>query len=40
MSIPRVPYDEPLTPGLRDKEDKEPTQAIGFTADIISEDLD
>lgn len=33
-SIPNVPYDEPLTPGLRKKEDTQPIQAIGFMADL------
>ena len=35
-SIPRVPYEEPLVPGLRKKQEQ--TNAIGFTAKIGGED--
>lgn len=31
----RVPYSEPLTPGLRKTQ---PTNAIGFTAELLSLD--
>lgn len=37
LGFNRRPYDEPLTPGLR-REEK--TNAIGFTARIVSEDDD
>ena len=37
--LPRLGFDEPLTPGLRTKENKDRTiEAIGFTADITSGD--
>ena len=35
-SIPRVPYEEPLTPGLR--KENEQINAIGFTAKIGGEE--
>ena len=34
LSYPRIPYSEPLTPGLRKKE---PTNQIGFTVDLLNE---
>ena len=34
LSIPRVPYNEPLTPGLR--KHRVDTTAIGFTHDLMS----
>ena len=33
LSIPRIPYNEPLTPGLR--KHKIDTTAIGFTHDLL-----
>jgi hypothetical protein len=36
LSIPRVPYNEPLSPGLRKK--YVDTTAIGFVHDIIEAD--
>ena len=35
LSFSRVPYNEPLTPGLRKPQ---PTNAIGFTAELFSSD--
>lgn len=34
LSIPRVPYSEPLTPGLRKAVS---TEAIGFTTELLRE---
>jgi len=38
LPITRVPFEEPLTPGLR-KSKEQSTNAIGFTADLL-ENLD
>jgi hypothetical protein len=35
-TMPRVPYEEPLVPGLRKKQEQ--TKAIGFTARIGGEE--
>jgi hypothetical protein len=37
LSIPRVPYNEPLTPGLR--RNKVDTTAIGFTHNLLTPDF-
>jgi hypothetical protein len=38
LPIPRLPFSEPLTPGLRDKHHKKLVDAIGFRIDPILEE--